>query len=112
MKTKILSGWAVASISFVLASCSLNPSWLLDPDGYDWDSKRKVMLDTPRNRTRFTREYDQLIQREANNEPGLSWEIIWKGIFESLDRADENPNFYQQHIIQERRKRGLPELNF
>jgi hypothetical protein len=93
-----------------LASYSLNPAWLLDPDGFDYDKNRQKLTDTPRNRQRYLMEYKRLIEREASGAEA-PWPAIWKGIYEALGENIDNPKLYQSYIIQERRARGLPELD-
>lgn len=68
------------------------------------------MKDTPRNRQRYLANYKELIEREASGEK-LPWPTVWKGIYESLNEGNDNGKLYQSYIIQERRARGLPELD-
>lgn len=94
-----------------MPSCSLNPSWILNPKPTDWDADRGIYPDTAKNRAHFTATYHSYIEREASGED-RDWVDNWKRIFEALDQNNDNPAFYKNWVIQERRKRGLPELKF
>lgn len=94
-----------------LVSCSLNPAWIFNSSPTDWDEIRERRPDTPKNRAYYFDWYSRLIEQEAAGE-GVLWETSWKGIFEGLDQGNDAAKLYQTFIIQERRKRGLPELNF
>ncbi|MDP1587359.1 MAG: hypothetical protein Q8M07_06435 [Prosthecobacter sp.] len=95
----------------MLPSCALNPAWLFDT-GMDYDKKRGRMLDTPRNRQELTTSYLSFIRREASGEDPPPWESVWRGIFNALDAGNDNPGFYKNFIIEERRRHGLPKLGF
>lgn len=55
--------------------------------------------------------YSSFVRREASGEGG-DWIVVWKGIFESLERSQDNAQFYKTFITRERRRHGLRELNF
>lgn len=99
------------SLIIGLASCALNPAWILSYSPTDWDEARGKRPDTSKNRAHYFSWYSKLIEREASGE-SLPWPTVWKGIFEGLDQGNDNANLYQSYIIQERRKHGLPALNF
>ena len=100
----------IVSALLVHASCSLNPSWLLDRP-YDWDTKRERFPDTEKNRARHFRTYASHARREAAGVK-LNWELVWRGIFTALEESNDRPDLYKDFIISERRKHGLPELSF
>jgi hypothetical protein len=106
MKSNLL----MAIYILALASCSLNPSWLVHRE-YDWDSKRERFLDTPKNRMRFLGAYSSYIRREAGGETS-DWNLVWKKIFKALSHSQDNAELYKSFIISERRKHGLRELPF
>lgn len=53
--------------------------------------------------------YSNFLDRELAGEVN-DWNDGWKRIFEALDQNNDNPAFYKNWVIEERRKRGLPEL--
>lgn len=91
-------------LCLLAASCASKPK---GPE-FDWDSQRKRMLDTQKNRKRYLGTYDEHIRNEA---AGVT-KPNWKAIFKTLDTNFDNPEIYKAHIITERRKAGLPELTF
>lgn len=98
-------------LSSFLASCSLSPAWILQPNPRDWDAKRKRFPDTERNRKASLSVYSNYIKREVEGEKH-DWDARWKRIFDALDSSNDNPDFYKNYIIQTRRQANLPELSF
>lgn len=91
-------------LCLVAASCATKPQG----PAFDWDSQRKRMLDTEKNRERYLGTYDEHVRAEAAGQSKPNW----KNIFKTLDTNFDNPEIYKAHIITERRKAGLPELTF
>lgn len=89
-------------LCLLAASCATKPK---GPE-FDWDPKRKRMLDTEKNRERYLGTYDTHIRAEAAGQSKPNW----KAIFKTLDTNFDNPEIYKAHIIAERRRAGLPAL--
>lgn len=111
MISHIFIRWIAALVVSGMVSCSLNPSWILNPNPYDWDTEREKFPDTSRNRTYFLGEYSINIRQESSGEFS-DWQNKWKHIFHSLDNNHDNASLYKNFITNERRKRKLPELSF
>jgi len=72
-----------------------------------------ILLDTPSMRIGAASAYDQTIEMEKRghvNSDGMSWNDRWLGTIRSIRKNTENPEWYVQYIIEQRRKAGLPEL--
>ncbi|MEF3305372.1 hypothetical protein [Paenibacillus sp. GYB003] len=72
-----------------------------------------ILLDTPGMRIGAASAYDQTIEMEKRghvNSDGMSWNDRWLGTIRSIRKNTENPEWYVQYIIEQRRKAGLPEL--
>lgn len=72
-----------------------------------------ILLDTPSMRAGAASAYDQTIEMEKRghvNSDGVSWNDRWLGTIRSIRKNTENPEWYVQYIIEQRRKAGLPEL--
>ncbi|MFC4598082.1 hypothetical protein [Cohnella hongkongensis] len=72
-----------------------------------------ILLDTPSMRIGAASAYDQTIEMEKRghvNSDGMSWNDRWLGTICSIRKNTENPEWYVQYIIDQRRKAGLPEL--
>lgn len=72
-----------------------------------------ILLDTPSMRIGAASAYDQTIEMEKRghvNSDGVSWNDRWLGTIRSIRKNTENPEWYVQYIIEQRRKAGLPEL--
>ncbi|WP_010278117.1 hypothetical protein [Paenibacillus senegalensis] len=72
-----------------------------------------ILLDTPSMRIGAASAYDQTIEMEKRghvNSNGMSWNDRWLGTIRSIRKSTENPEWYVQYIIEQRRKAGLPEL--
>ena len=109
---KKISLTLMLSLGLGSVSCTLNPAWLLNSSNpYNWDPGRGERPNTPEHRAYYIDWYSKLIEREACGE-SHPWQATGRGIFEALDDGDPNAKLYQSYIIQERRKRGLPALNF
>lgn len=113
-----MNGW----IWFLIAAAVIV---LLAAAGYffriadkDIDSRRDkhgniVLLDTPRMREFAADSYDRTIEMEKRghvNSNGMTWNERWLGTIRSIRKGTENPEWYVQYIIDQRRKAGLPEL--
>lgn len=73
-----------------------------------------ILLDTPSMRIGAASAYDQTIEMEKRghaNSDGVSWNDRWLGTIRSIRKNTENPEWYVQYIIEQRRKAGLPELD-
>ncbi|MGN7383562.1 MULTISPECIES: hypothetical protein [unclassified Paenibacillus] len=81
---------------------------------YKRDAQGKIiLLDTPRMRADAAFAYDQTIAMEKRGHKlsnGMSWNEDWLRTIRSIRRNTENPEWYVQYIIEQRRKAGLPEL--
>lgn len=78
------------------------------------DAKGRVtLLDTPGMRADAADSYDQTIAMEKRGHKlsnGMSWNQDWLLTIQSIRKNTENPEWYVQYIIEQRRKAGLPEL--
>lgn len=95
-----------------LSSCSITN--MFDTSGNFDYGKNEIILDTPKNRNLAVNGYAKKIEFEASGKyPKHDWQKGWELSIHSLRTAGnrENPEFYVQYIINERRKLGLPELN-
>lgn len=111
----ILGSLAAVAVLFVAAAGTYA---VLKERGGELDTRRDehgnvILLDTPRMRVGAASAYDQSIEMEKRghvNSDGMSWNDRWLGTIRSIRRNTENPEWYVQYIIEQRRKAGLPEL--
>lgn len=111
----ILGSIATAAILFVAA---VGTYAVLKGRGNGLDTRRDengnlILLDTPSMRIGAASAYDQTIEMEKRghvNSDGMSWNDRWLGTIRSIRKNTENPEWYVQYIIEQRRKEGLPEL--
>ncbi|MBN2981034.1 MULTISPECIES: hypothetical protein [Cohnella] len=72
-----------------------------------------ILLDTPNRRVGAASAYDSNIEMELRGHKmsdGMSWNEVWLNTIRNIRRSTENPEWYVQYIIEQRRKAGLPEL--
>lgn len=74
---------------------------------------RRVLKDTQPLWDEFKIVVDDDIRNESDGKKapgGFTWNQRWVGRIETLREGRENPQRYIDHIIEERRRQGLPEL--
>ncbi|MFC3552505.1 hypothetical protein ACFOLC_16010 [Lysobacter cavernae] len=107
---------AVVAIGVVLAlaACTRAASSMgMGADTRKDSQGRVILLDTPRMRADATDSYDHTIAMEKRGHKlsnGMSWNQDWLLTIQSIRKNTENPEWYVQYIIEQRRKAGLPEL--
>ena len=112
--------WILGSLAavVVVVVAAAGTYAVLKAKGNELDTRRDehgnvILLDTPRMRTGAASAYDQTIEMEKRghvNSDGMSWNDRWLGTIRSIRKNTENPEWYVQYIIEQRRKAGLPEL--
>lgn len=77
------------------------------------DQGNITLFDTPGMRTDATFAYDENIIMEKRGQQlsnGMSWNEVWLNTILAIRGNTENPEWYVQYIIEQRRMAGLPEL--
>ena len=116
-----MSGWlwgliaVVVVVVFIVLVVGAYANMVADKDiDFKRDADGKItLLDTPRMRDGAAFAYDQTIEMEKRGHKmsnGMSWNERWLGTIRSIRGNTENPEWYVQYIIEQRRKAGLPEL--
>lgn len=114
--------WLIAAVAAVIILVVLiilaAGAYGMFKNGKEVETKRDaqgnvILLDTPRMREFAAYCYDQTIEMEKQGHQmsnGMSWNERWLGTIRSIRQNTDNPEWYVQYIIEQRRKAGLPEL--
>ncbi len=106
MKNEVI----IVLVSLLIFSCSIGN--ILDTSGnYDYEDNGDL-ADTVKNSNLITSNFAAAIRMEASGKyPGTDWLSSWRGTIKAnRSRNTSDAKFYIKYIIEERRKKGLPEL--
>ncbi|MFC3552504.1 hypothetical protein ACFOLC_16005 [Lysobacter cavernae] len=115
-----MSGWlwiggavvVVGALVLALSACVRNSS-TMGIDSRKDARGRVTLLDTPGMQADAAGSFDELVAMEKRGHVmsnGMSWNDRWLNTIRSIRGNTENPEWYVQYIIEQRRKAGLPEL--
>lgn len=103
-------------VSSSLISCGgLFDTDFMGMDFYTDKDGNQLIADTPRMWEDFVARTKRHIEKEINNQrpPGVdTWNESWVISLKSKKKGQQNPNKYIEYIISQRRKAGLPELQY